>query len=62
MSGGAQMGDNPLTIYSPPFSSIVFPHFTTVTPLYIYVKTTFSPLALSGGPVFYYLYYPAKKG
>ena len=32
MSGGAQMGDNPLTIYSPPFSSIVFPHFTTVIP------------------------------
>lgn len=33
MSGGAQMGDNPLTTFIPPFSSIVFPHFTTVIPL-----------------------------
>lgn len=33
MSGGAQMGDNPLDTYSPTFYHYCFPHFTTVIPL-----------------------------
>jgi hypothetical protein len=55
-------GDNPLDPLSPTFSSILFPHFTTAYGPHVYVNTTFSPLTLSGGPVFYYICFPDKKG
>jgi hypothetical protein len=55
-------GDNPLDPLSPTFSGFVFPHFTTAYGPHVYENTTFSPLTLSGGPVFYYIYFPDKKG
>jgi hypothetical protein len=55
-------GDNPLDTLLPTFSGFVFPHFTTDNSPHVYENTTFSPLTLSGGPVFYYIYFPDKKG
>jgi len=55
-------GDNPHDTLLPYFSGFVFPHFTTTYGPHVYVNTTFSPLTLSGGPVFYYIYFPDKKG
>ena len=55
-------GDNPLT----PFWTNTF---TTLSPTFYHhflyydsIKTTFFPLTLSGGPFFYYIRFPDKKG
>jgi hypothetical protein len=55
LSGERCMGDNPLDTYFPTFYHYCFPLFTTDNSPHVYEKTTFSPLTLSGGPVFYYI-------
>lgn len=62
MSGVRWMGDNPLGTYSPTFSHICFPLFTTDILCGDSIKTTFSPLLIASGPVFLVLCFPAKKG
>ena len=55
-------GDNPLTRICTPTLYTLSPTFYHRF-LYGYsVMTTFSPLTVSGGPYFYYVYFPAKKG
>jgi len=62
MSGERYMGDNP-------FGGIWFPHFIPHSPTMSSefmagygVMTTFSPLTVSGRPLFYYICFPDKKG
>ncbi len=62
MSGERYMGDNP-------FGGIWFPHFIPHSPTMSSefmagygVMTTFSPLTVSGRPLFYYVCFLAKKG
>ena len=52
MSGERCMGDNPLDTYFPTFPHHSFPLFTTDNGHRDSVNPTFSPLTLSGGPVF----------
>jgi hypothetical protein len=55
-------GDNPLDTYSPLF---VLTQFTTFYHRYGYVNsvmTNLFPLTIAGRPVFYYIYFLAKKG
>jgi hypothetical protein len=61
LSGERCMGDNPLDTYSPLFTLTPNPTFYHRYGCYICEKTTFSPLTLAGGPVFYYIYFLAKK-
>ena len=56
------MGDNPLDTFLPTFPHHSFPHFTTDNGHSDSENPTFFPLTLSGGPVFYYVYFLAKKG
>ena len=56
------MGDNPLDTYSPLFTLTPNPTFYHRFLCHICKKTTFFPLTLAGGPVFYYVYSLAKKG
>ena len=55
-------GDNPLDTYSPLFVLTLNPTFYHRFLCHICKKTTFFPLTLAGGPVFYYVYSLAKKG
>ena len=55
-------GDNPLDTFSPLHRLTHFTTFYHHNPPTVYEKTTFSPLTLSGRPVFYYIYFPDKKG
>jgi hypothetical protein len=55
-------GDNPLVHFYPLFNRT---QFTTFYHRFLYgysVKTTFFPLTTPTGPVFYYVYFLAKKG
>lgn len=62
MSVGVWMGDNPLDTYIPTFPHHKFPQITTTYGLVDSKNPTFSPLLIVSGPVFYVLYFPAKKG
>lgn len=53
---------NPLDPYSPTFPHHCLPHFTTAYGVADSENPTFSPLTIAGRPVFYYVYFPAKKG
>jgi len=59
--GTRSHGDNPLVHFPPLFVLTSFPTFYHRYGCYICKKTTFSPLTLAGGPVFYYVYSLAKK-
>jgi len=55
-------GDNPLDTYSPLFVLTPNPTFYHRYGCYICEMTTFFPLTTPTGPVFYYIYFLAKKG
>lgn len=55
-------GDNPLTPYLSPTTTTFSPTFYHRFPYGYSVMTTFFPLTISGRPLFYYIYFPDKKG
>ncbi len=61
LSGERCMGDNPLDTYSPLFTLTPNPTFYHRFLCHICKKTTFFPLTTPTGPVFYYIYFLAKK-
>ena len=56
------IGDNPLTGFWFPTYVLIPPTFYHGFPCSDIVMTTFFPLTLSGGPFFYYIRFPDKKG
>ena len=56
------IGDNPLTHFWGFPHLLVSPTFYHHFLYYDSIKTTFFPLTLSGGPFFYYIRFPDKKG
>lgn len=56
------IGDNPLTGFWFPTYVLIPPTFTHGFPCGDIVMTTFFPLTIAGGPFFYYIRNPAKKG
>jgi hypothetical protein len=62
MSGEGWGEDNPLDTYSPLFVLTLNPTFYHCYGYVDSVMTTFFPLTTPTGPVFYYVYFLAKKG
>lgn len=60
--GTRSHGDNPLVHFSPLFVLTSFPTFYHRYGYVDSVMTTFFPLTTPTGPVFYYVYFLAKKG